>query len=112
MNAMSELSRSQVLLENAKRECAMLRESEARITAERDVLKQDKQNHAYLLSNIESIKTSIERSESEWKMKIEQKWNAADQECSALRRRLQVKMIDNKLMYGKTNSNCYLYHTI
>ncbi|XP_065213613.1 nucleoprotein TPR-like isoform X2 [Planococcus citri] len=89
MNAMSELSRSQVLLENSKRECAMLRESEARLIAERDVLRQDKQNHAYLLSNIESIKTSIERSESEWKMKIEQKWNAAEQECSALRRRLQ-----------------------
>lgn len=90
MNAMSALSRNEVLLENAKRECAMLRESEARLTAERDVLKQDKQNHAYLLSNIESIKASIERSESEWKMKIEEKWGASETECSALRRRLQV----------------------
>lgn len=90
MTAMSALSRTEVQLENAKRECSRLKESEARLTAERDVMKQDKQSHAYLLSNLESIKASIDRSQSEWKMKMDEKLDSALKECSALRRRLQV----------------------
>lgn len=90
MNAIGALTRNEVLLENSKRECMMLRESEARIKAERDMLQQDKQSHAHLLTNLESIKASIDRSESEWKYKMEEKLDASLKECSALRRRLQV----------------------
>lgn len=93
MAAMSAFSRNEVLLENAKRECARLKESEARVTAERDVMRQDKQSHSYLLSNLESIKASIDRSESEWKLKMDEKLDSALKECSALRRRLQVGFI-------------------
>jgi nucleoprotein TPR len=89
MKAMGDLSRTEVLLENTKRECELLRLSDARVTAERDLLKQDKVAHSSLLMNLESIKASIDRSEAEWKLKMDDKLDSTMKECSALRRRLQ-----------------------
>ncbi len=90
MTAMTDLSKHQVMLQNSKLEYELLKDSENRLRAERDVLKQDKEGYAHLLSNLESIKASIERSESERSSKMEEKLDLALKECSALRRQLKV----------------------
>jgi nucleoprotein TPR len=49
----------------------------------------ERQSQNLLLSNLEMIKTSFERSESEAKMRMETRLDHMTQECSGLRRRLK-----------------------
>jgi nucleoprotein TPR len=56
---------------------------------EREVLNREKQSQGRLLANLESIRTSLERSETEGKLRLETRLDETMRECGALRRRLQ-----------------------
>lgn len=68
----------------------LLKEHEARLVQEREVMNRQNSSQAMLMANLEMIKASFERNEAEGKMKLETKFEEAQKECSALRRRLQV----------------------
>ena len=89
LDAQAKLSKAEVTLENLKKRCEFLQEKEARLLKEREVLNREKQSQAILLSNLESIRNSLERSEVEGKLKVEARLDEALRECGALRRRLQ-----------------------
>lgn len=89
LNAQTKLSKAEVTLENLKKQCQLLQETEARMLKEREVLNREKQSQAILLANLESIRTSLERSETEGKLRLEGRLDEAMKECAALRRRLQ-----------------------
>lgn len=89
LDAQTKLSKAEVTLENLKRQCQLLQETEARLLKEREVLNREKQSQAILLANLESIRTSLERSETEGKLRLEGRLDEAMRECAALRRRLQ-----------------------
>lgn len=63
---------------------------------EREVMNRQNSSQAMLMANLEMIKASFERNEAEGKMKLETKFEEAQKECSALRRRLQVSCCSRK----------------
>jgi nucleoprotein TPR len=87
--AASKLSRAETIIEKMSQENRMLKDSESRLKAEREVLYRERQSSSLVLNNLELIKNSMERSESEGKMKMESRLDELTRECSALRRRLQ-----------------------
>lgn len=89
MKATSKLSSAEITIEKMTRESRMLKDSESRMKAEREVLYRERQSNSLVLNNLELIKNSMERSESEGKMKMETRLDEVTRECSALRRRLQ-----------------------
>lgn len=89
LNAQTKRSKAEVTLENLRRQCQLLQETEARLLKEREVLNREKQSQAILLANLESIRTSLERSETEGKLRVEGRLDETMRECGALRRRLQ-----------------------
>lgn len=89
LDAQTKLSKAEVTLENLKRQCQILKETEARLLKDREVLNREKQSQSILLANLESIRTSLERSETEGKLRLEGRLDEAMRECAALRRRLQ-----------------------
>ncbi|XP_023716827.1 nucleoprotein TPR isoform X2 [Cryptotermes secundus] len=89
LDAQAKLSKAEVSLENLKRKCQLLQETEARLLKEREVLNREKQSQGILLANLESIRTSLERSETEGKLRLEARLDESMRECGALRRRLQ-----------------------
>ncbi|KAJ9577844.1 hypothetical protein L9F63_025294 [Diploptera punctata] len=89
LDAQAKLSKAEVTLENLRKQCQILQETEARLLKEREVLNREKQSQAILLSNLDSIRNSLERSEVEGKLKVEARLDEALRECGALRRRLQ-----------------------
>lgn len=89
LNSNSQLSKAQVELENCRRNLQMARDSEARLQNERDILMRERQSQSVLMTNIESIKTSLERAQAEDHLRVEQRYDDATRECAALRRRLQ-----------------------
>lgn len=68
----------------------MVKESEFRLLRERETTERQSSSQAMLMANLEMIKASFERTETETKLKLETKLEEAQKECSALRRRLQV----------------------
>uniref|UniRef100_A0A182NLI4 Nucleoprotein TPR n=1 Tax=Anopheles dirus TaxID=7168 RepID=A0A182NLI4_9DIPT len=89
MNAQSKLARAEVQLESLKHECRILKDSESRLQTEREILNRERCNQNLLLNNLEMIKVSMERSENEGRLRLEQRLDETSRECSALRRRLQ-----------------------
>ncbi|PSN32802.1 Nucleoprotein TPR [Blattella germanica] len=89
LDAQAKLSKAEVTLENLRRQCQILQETEARLLKEREVVNREKQSQSILLSNLESIRNSLERSEVEGKLKLEARLDETMRECGALRRRLQ-----------------------
>lgn len=74
---------------NLQRECEMLRAAETRLQMERESLHRERQTQNIVLNNLEMIKCQFERSESEGKLRLEQRLDETVRECSALRRHLQ-----------------------
>ena len=89
MNTSGKLSRTESMIERLTQENRMLKDSESRLKAEREVLYRERQSNSLVLNNLEMIKTTMERSENEGKMRMESRLDELTRECSALRRRLQ-----------------------
>lgn len=89
MNSTGKLSRAEIMIEKMTQENRMLKDSESRMKAEREMLYRERQSNNLVLNNIEMIKTTIERSENDGKMRLETRLDELTRECSALRRRLQ-----------------------
>lgn len=89
MNSSTKLSRAEIMIEKITQENRMLKDSESRLKAEREVLYRERQSNNLVLNNLEMIKTTMERSENEGKMRMESRLDELTRECSALRRRLQ-----------------------
>lgn len=89
LSAQSKASRYEVTIDHLKQECQILRDNESRLQLEREVLNRERQNQNLLLNNLEMIKVSFERSETEGRMRMESRLDELTRECSALRRRLQ-----------------------
>lgn len=89
MNSSGKLSRTEIMIEKITQENRMLKDSESRLKAEREVLYRERQSNNLVLNNLEMIKTTMERSENEGKMRLESRLDELTRECSALRRRLQ-----------------------
>lgn len=89
MNAHSRLARYEVLVENLKQENAIHKATEARLQMEKEIVNRDRQSQNMLMNNLEMIKASFERSETEGRQRMETRLDETSRECSALRRRLQ-----------------------
>ncbi|XP_055390315.1 nucleoprotein TPR [Condylostylus longicornis] len=89
LNAQKKLSHAEVQLQNLRQECRILKDAETRLQMERDALHRERQTQSLLMNNLEMIKASFERSESEGRIRLESRLDEANRECSALRRRLQ-----------------------
>lgn len=89
LDAVAKCSKAEVTLEQLRRENKMLQESEIRLQKQQEAVHREKQSQALLLNNLEMIKASFDRSESEGRMRLENRLDDATRECSALRRRLQ-----------------------
>lgn len=72
-----------------KQEVQRLRELEIRYTSEREFHQNERQTQTLLLQNLETIKSNIQKSEVDGKLKLENNLSELNRECSALRRRLQ-----------------------
>lgn len=89
LNAQAKLSRAEVELDSLRQECSLLRESESRLKREREGRHRESSGQTMLLANLESIKMTLERTETEGRLKLEQRLDECTRECIALRRRLQ-----------------------
>lgn len=89
LNAQSKLAAAEIQLENIKLECKLLKDSEVRIQTEKELMNRERQGQSLLLQNLEMIKASLERVETENRAKVESRLDEATRECAALRRRLQ-----------------------
>lgn len=89
MSSSSKFTRAELMIDKFTQENRMLKDSESRLKAEREVLYRERQSNSLVLNNLEMIKTTMERSENEGKMRLETRLDELTRECSALRRRLQ-----------------------
>lgn len=89
MSTQKQLSSAEIANKNLKHQCDILRDAENRLQSERDALYRERQTHNVVLNNLEIIKNQFERSESEGRLRNEQRLEDTLRECSALRRHLQ-----------------------
>lgn len=89
LEAQTKLSKAEVQLAGSQKETALLRDSESRLLKEREMLKSEMRSSSMLHKNIELIKCTLERTDAESKMRLEEQLKEAHRECAALRRRLQ-----------------------
>lgn len=89
LNAQSKLAAAEIAAENLKLELKLLKDTEVRLQTEKEILSRERQGQALLLKNLELIKASLERVETENRAKVETRLDEATRECAALRRRLQ-----------------------
>lgn len=85
----NKLASEEVNVQHLRQEVQRLREAEIRYTSERDMLNREKKNQTLLLQNLETIKSNMQKSETEGKLRLEMGLTEANRECAALRRRLQ-----------------------
>nr|CAD7198481.1 unnamed protein product [Timema douglasi] len=85
----SKLARAEVQLENARHECSLLKEVEVRLQSECEMLRRERQSTSLVLADLDTIKTRLERTDADSRIKMESKLDEANRECSAIRRRLQ-----------------------
>lgn len=94
----SDLARAEVQLNNLKQENRILKDSEVRMKVEHESLHRERLNQNLLMNNLEMIKASFERSETEGKIRLEERLDQVNRECSALRRRLQEEQDHFRLL--------------
>lgn len=92
----SKLSHAESSVGKLTYENRSLREAEARLRTEHDVLLLERRNQNLLMSNLDMIKTAFERTESESKVRLESRLDNSERECSALRRLLQEEKTNYK----------------
>ncbi|XP_059609056.1 nucleoprotein TPR isoform X2 [Phlebotomus argentipes] len=89
MSAQKKLTEAEVMVENLKQQLSILRDSEARLKLDKEMLHRERHTNNLLMNNIEMLKVSFERSETGGKLLLETRLDETVRECSALRRRLQ-----------------------
>ncbi|XP_071454346.1 nucleoprotein TPR isoform X2 [Hetaerina americana] len=89
--AQSKLSRAEVRLENLYSECQLLRESEARLVKERESLERERRGQTLLMTNLEAIRASFERSEGEGRCRLEARLEELRKEITMLRRQIDAE---------------------
>ncbi|XP_046396406.1 nucleoprotein TPR isoform X2 [Ischnura elegans] len=89
--AQSKLSRAEVRLENLYSECQLLRESEARLVKERESLERERRGQTLLMTNLEAIRASFERSEGEGRCRLEARMEEARKEINLLRKQIDAE---------------------
>ena len=102
MKATSNVNRSEMIIQKLNQDNRRLKEIESSLKAERDVLYRERQSQNLLQNNMEMIKVTFERLESEGKMRMEQRFDEITRECSALRRRLQ----EEQDHFRELSANC------
>ncbi|XP_037089681.1 nucleoprotein TPR-like [Pollicipes pollicipes] len=83
------LSRAEVRCEHLQQECTVLRESEARLLAEREVAQRERSQAALLMANMEAIKSSLDRAQTSAGAHLENQNDALKREVTALTRKLE-----------------------
>ena len=82
-SAQERLSRAEVRCEHLQQERTLLRESEARLLAEREAAQRERTQTSLLLSNMEAIKNNLERAQSSAAAQLEnQVWCWAGALCA------------------------------
>ncbi|XP_045536329.1 nucleoprotein TPR [Papilio machaon] len=89
LNSQNKLATAEIQLENLKLECKLLKDTEHRLQTEKEMLSRERQGQSLLLKNLELVKASVERLETENRTKLESRLDEATRECSAIRMRLQ-----------------------
>lgn len=89
LKVQSELSRLEMKAQSLGQENKILKDCEGRMRLEMESMHRERLNQNLLMNNLDMIKASFERSESEGKIRSEERLDQANRECSALRRRLQ-----------------------
>lgn len=84
-----QLSSAEVTNKNLKQQFDILRDSEHRLQLEREALYRERQTQNVVLNNLEMLKCQFERSENDGRLRVEQRLDETQRECSALRRHLQ-----------------------
>lgn len=89
MQSQQRSSSAEIKCEELQRLSRKLQDDVSRLTIERDTLYRERHSQNLLQNNLELIKTTFERSENDGRIRMEQRFDEAQRECSALRRRLQ-----------------------
>ncbi|XP_063697306.1 nucleoprotein TPR [Culicoides brevitarsis] len=89
LKTQNKLTTTEMECQHLRQEVQRLRELEIRYTSEREFMQNEKQTQSLLLQNLETIKTNIQKSEIDGRLKLENNLSELSRECSALRRRLQ-----------------------
>lgn len=101
MDAQSRLSKAEVALDNLRQENFLLKTAEARLLKEKESWNRERHSHSLLMSNLDAIKATFERSEEEGKLRLEVQLSEALKECSALRNSLK----DEKSRFNELTSS-------
>ncbi|KAG8237970.1 hypothetical protein J437_LFUL018133, partial [Ladona fulva] len=86
--AQTKLSAAEVRIESLHTENKLLREAEARLKKERESWERERRGQALLMTNLEAIRASLERTESESKTRLEARIEDMRGEIGMLRRQL------------------------
>lgn len=84
-----KFSKNEVALRLAQKEVALLSDANERLLKERETFRQECQSLKVLHTNIALIKATLERTDVESRMRMEESLCEQQRECAALRRRLQ-----------------------
>ncbi|XP_071529693.1 uncharacterized protein [Panulirus ornatus] len=101
MALQKRLSHAEVNLENLREERTLLKESEARLLAERESMNRGQTSQAMVLANLETIKINLERRDSEGKMRYENQVADLTRQVSRLKAKLEsnsdLKVAEDKV---------------
>lgn len=89
ISSQKQMSSVELINKNLKQQYEVLRDSENRLSLEREALYRERQTQNVVLNNLEMIKCQFERSECDGRIRLEQRLDETSRECSALRRHLQ-----------------------
>lgn len=83
-----KLSRAEIAVDNLREEKTLLKETEARLLAERESVSHGHTSQAMVLANLEAIKINLERKDSEGKMRYENRVAELTEQVSLLKAKL------------------------
>ncbi|KAB7506415.1 Nucleoprotein TPR [Armadillidium nasatum] len=101
---------------NLREEKNLLKESEARLMAERDNLHHSQYSMSLLMNNMESIKNNLDKNDSETRMRYENKISDLTEQCSRLKTKIEsnidikeaqnkISTLDEQLRVSKSEAN-------
>ncbi|KAK4316810.1 hypothetical protein Pmani_012065 [Petrolisthes manimaculis] len=96
-----KLSKAQVALDNLREERTLLKESEARLLAERESLSRGQTSQAMVLANLETIKINLERKDSDDRTRHQNQLDDLNQQLAMMKAKLEsnedLKMAREKI---------------
>lgn len=90
MDLLNKLSITEVVLANLKEENAFLKQRENRLLKDLEFQKKEKHGQELLMANLDALKIKFECTETQAKLKLESQLKQVNNECSGLKRKLQV----------------------